>query len=234
MTTARSLDWLSLASPDPPTLAAYYGETLGLSRTDTDGVAGPPAAAAFDVPPGRLLIRPLSVVPSGGMHTHFAIGVTPGRYDWVTARLARTGPITERRFGDHRSVYRIDPHGHCVEFGERDGLETDVGPLFEVVLEVADIDTAVNRYTDLGFDVVDRGADRPRCRLRGPFDLEVWEPHLGIADARGGCHVDLGLTVDDPPTAAAILGGGPAAARRIDDRMFVRDGDGHTWWLAEE
>lgn len=234
MVTATGLDWLCLAAADPTALVAYYREVLGLRTTDAPSIAGPPVAAALSVPPGALGIRPLTVLPSGGVHTHFAISVTPARYDELADRLGERTTVTERRFGGRRSLYHHDPAGHCVEFGERDGFDGPVGPLFEVVLEVADLSRALERYRAIGFEVVDRGHDRPRRRLAGPFDLELWEPHLGIADARGGTHVDLGVRVDDPTEAAARLAGDHGAPRRRDGRLFVRDPDGHTWWLASD
>lgn len=233
--TTRGLDWLAVAAADADALGAYYRDTLGLTPADpAGGVAGPPPAHAFATPPGRLCVRPLTVEPSGGVHTHFAIAVTPERYDRLHGRLAAAGPVVERTFGGRRSLYRTDPAGHCVEFGERPGLEASVGPVFEVVLEVADLDRALGRYAPLGFEPLGADGDRPRRRLRGPFDLELWEPHLGIADARGGCHVDLGLTADDPEAAARRLAPDGRAPRAVDDRWFVRDGDGHTWWFAPD
>lgn len=229
--SSLSLDWLALAAASPGALAAYYRDRLGLDPVDGDDIAGPPVAASFETPPDRLVLRDHRTIPSGGVHTHFAVSVSPRRYDAIATRLRETGPLVERTFGGNRSLYRHDPAGHCVEFGERDGLDGPVGQIFEVVLEVADLDRAVSRYRQLGFEPIDGDPNRPRRRLGGPFDLELWEPHLGIDDARGGCHVDLGVTVDDPAATAAALADTADAGVERDGRLFVRDPDGHTWWL---
>lgn len=234
MTEAVSLDWLALTGADIDQLASYYRDTLQLPPLRDDRqIPGPPPTYAFDTPPGAVCLRELTAMPSGGIHTHFAIRVTPDRYELVHERLSETESVIERTFGGRRSLYRIDPAGHCVEFGEDSSLDSAVGPIFEVVLEVADLDRAVNRYRPLGFEPIDSGDDRPRRRLRGPFDLELWEPHLGIANARGGCHVDLGLTVTDPITVARHLAPTDRQPTRRNGRLFIRDGDGHTWWLGE-
>jgi catechol 2,3-dioxygenase-like lactoylglutathione lyase family enzyme len=108
------------------------------------------------------------------------------------------------------------------------GAEDGVTGVVEVVLEVADLDRAVAFYESLGMDVVDRGANRKRVRLTaGPFDLELWEPHLGLADARGGVHVDLGLDVDSPEMALSAVEGAVLEVERVDDAVRVRDPDGH-------
>ncbi len=234
MTQAVSLDWLTLTGADIEQLASYYREILELSPRRADHqIAGPPSTHVFDTPPGALCLRELTAMPNGGIHTHFAIRVTPDRYGQLHERLSETEPVIERTFGGRRSLYRIDPAGHCVEFGEDPELASAVGPVFEVVLEVSDLDLAVDRYRPLGFDPIDSDDTRPRRRLRGPFDLELWEPHLGIANARGGCHVDLGLTVTDPHAAARHLAPSGKTPTQRDGRLFVRDGDGHTWWLGE-
>ena len=225
-TTTVTLDWLGLATPDVSELVAYYESTFGLEAIDDPPC--PEATVGFSLGDGWLVTRPYTTLPSGGVHTHFAISITESAYDQLYESLDT--PV-ERTFGGQRSLYHFDPAGHCVEFGERPALDSAVGPIFEVVLEVASLDIAIERYRQLGFEPLDRGSDRPRCRLRGPFDLELWEPHLGIADARGGCHVDLGITVEDANAAAAVLG--QSELPEIDNRLFVRDPDGHTWWVAD-
>ncbi|PSP79661.1 fosmidomycin resistance protein [Halobacteriales archaeon QS_1_68_20] len=104
-----------------------------------------------------------------------------------------------------------------------------IGGVFEVVLEVESLDRAESFYRPLGFDPVDRGDARRRVRLRGPVDLELWEPQLGIADARGGLHVDLGFEADPDRVVDAV---GDRACEVIDgdDGVRVRDPDGH--WLT--
>jgi len=177
----------------------------------------------------ELVLRRPSSVPRGGLHTHFAFTVPPAASDDWLARLQTDHEVSQHRFGDVSSLYLYDPDGNCVELGESDdGAAGDgITGVFEVVLEVADLGRAESFYTDLGFDPIDRGDGRQRVRLRGPFDLELWEPQLGIADARGGVHVDLGFESADPDAALA------AVRDRATDREAVagghrfRDPDGH-------
>lgn len=218
---------------------AFYVDRLGLvpTRESTDEFA-------FDIGETTLLLRRPSTIPRGGLHTHYAFSTTETAYDAWNERLAALDPI-EHTFGSYRSLYLDDPDDHCVEIG---GVERDTTPemdderrradtpgltgIFEVVLEVADLDRATARYRTLGFEVVDRGTDRRRVRLGGPVDLELWEPQLGLADARGGVHVDLGFYANDPARAVEALDvcGEPVA---IDGGYRVREADGHALTFVE-
>jgi len=72
-----------------------------------------------------------------------------------------------------------------------------------VVLEVEELEPARVFYRRLGFEPVDYGDERRRVRMSGgDVDLELWEPQLGLADGRGGVHVDWGITAEDPAVAA--------------------------------
>jgi len=136
---------------------------------------------------------PTGGAPAGGLHTHFAFSIPAAEYDDWWDRLDDNYDLKEARFGPSRSLYLYDPDGNCVELGQQDVTGPGIDGIFEVVLEVADLERAQAFYEDLGFETVDEGDDRKRVRLHGPMALELWEPHLGIADARGGVHVDLGF-----------------------------------------
>lgn len=210
----------------------FYETRLGLvpaRESDTD--------VAYEVGETTLLLRRPTAVPRGGLHTHYAFSTTREAYDGWVERLAELDPV-EFSFGSSRSVYVYDPDGNCVEIGgtESAGEGGDgrpsggAGPLtgiFEVVLEVAHLESAVERYRSLGFEVVDEGEDRRRVRLSGPVDLELWEPQLGIADARGGVHVDMTFAATD--AESAVEAGGPWAdgPDEVDGGLRVRDADGH-------
>ncbi len=222
------LAYLGLAATDPEEVADFYAETLDLPRTDPESTPIEPVpAVAFDVGGEYLAIRSLRSIPSGGVHTHFAIAVSTEWYDALFDRLSDLGQVTERRFGENRSLYWFDPAGHCVEFGERTYLEGSHGGIFEVVLEVSDLDEATARYERLGFTTVDQGDERVRRRLRGAFDLELWEPQLGIGDGRGGAHVELGLYSDDPAADASIVTDRDIGAPETTPWLCVRDPDNH-------
>jgi catechol 2,3-dioxygenase-like lactoylglutathione lyase family enzyme len=223
----------------------FYADRLGLpvvSESNTE--------VTFRVGETALRLRRPTGVPRGGLHVHYAFTTPETAYDEWLVRLDDLAPA-EHQFGNYRSLYVDDPDDHCVEIGgvdeagtEAAATETDTGAasqstggdtppltgIFEVVLEVADLAAAEARYTALGFAVVDRGDERRRVRLRGPFDLELWEPQLGLADARGGVHVDLGLRTDDPAAAVAALGDSVVSRESIDDGVRVREADGH--WLT--
>ncbi|SEH43101.1 Catechol-2,3-dioxygenase [Halopenitus malekzadehii] len=238
----------------------FYEDRLGLGherihRTDRE------VAYAVGDTGSRLVLRRPRSIPRGGVHTHFALSTTADAYDAWIDRCADLNPV-ERTFGAYRSLYVDDHDGHCVEIGTLEGTD-DAGTrgdtpaltgIFEVVLEVTSLDRSEAIYRSLGFEVVDRGDDRPRVRLQGPFDLELWEPHIGIADARGGCHVDLGLASDDPDAdadrladaiatagSADSVGGTDATGEAateivepIDGGVRVRDPDGHRIAIVAE
>jgi catechol 2,3-dioxygenase-like lactoylglutathione lyase family enzyme len=219
----------------------FYEGRLGLDPTTVSETA-----VSYPVGETDLVLRRPSGVPRGGLHTHFAFSTPAAEYDAWLADLADLDP-DEYTFGTYRSLYVDDPDDHCVEIGGVDGDGNDEGGdekanltgIFEVVLEVEDLARAEALYTTLGFDVVDRGEERRRVRLRGPFDLELWEPQLGLADARGGVHVDLAFAVDDPDVAVetvdewvsdpVVVGEGSTDTRRLR----VRDPDCHSLTFVE-
>jgi catechol-2,3-dioxygenase len=222
------LTHLALEAKDLDAARAFYEGRFGLSATRE-------ADDELRVPVGgtELRLRRPADVPRGGLHTHFAFSAAPGSLPAWRERLADLDPQTVD-FGGYRSLYVYDPDGNCVEVGVETADESgaDAAPtgIFEVVLEVADLDAAEATYTALGFDPVDRGSSRRRVRLRGPMDLELWEPQLGLADARGGVHVDLGFETADPDAAAEAIAGWTTATEPIADGVRVRDGDGH--WVT--
>lgn len=225
---------------------AFYEGRLGLEAdishadaddADADDADGEqPGEVAYRVGETTLTLRRPTSFPRGGLHVHYAFSTTREGYEPWRGRLSDLDPL-EKSFGSYRSLYVDDPDDHCVEVGDNgegggDGL---VG-VFELVLEVESVERAEARYRALGFEPVDRGERRRRVRLQGGFDLELWEPQLGIADARGGVHVDFGLRVDD---AEAALDAFESECGTLDaedlsggDRR-VRDPDGHFVTLRE-
>lgn len=221
------LRWLALEAKYLDPVRTFYAETLDLPVLADGG--GEVRLAAGD---HELRLRRPTESPRGGLHTHYAFATPDDRYGEWWDRLSASLDLEEHDFGGSRSLYCYDPAGNCVEIGQRGGGDRPITGIFEVVLEVGDLATATSFYTDFGFDVVDRGTGRKRVRLAGPVDLELWEPHLGIADARGGVHVALGFAADDPGAVVA-----PVADRVLDrvgirDGVRVRDPDGH--WLTVE
>jgi catechol-2,3-dioxygenase len=217
-----SLAHLALEVKDLDAALAFYAEDLSLPVAATTD-----AEVRLTAGETTVVLRRPTATPRGGLHTHFAFTVPAAAYDGWLARLRADHEVSQHRFGDVRSLYLYDPDGNCVELGESDDAGGEgIAGVFEVVLEVADLDRAESFYADLGFDPIDRGDERRRVRLRGPFDLELWEPQLGIADARGGVHVDLGVR-GDPEAALDAVGDRAQAVTSVDRGRRFRDPDGH-------
>ncbi|MFB6242628.1 MAG: VOC family protein [Halobaculum sp.] len=228
-----ALRHLALETADLARATTFYTSEFGLvpvERTATETV--------FDVGGTSLVLRRPESVPRGGLHVHFAFETPEREFPRWRARFPDAEVVS---FGSAQSVYPFDPDGHCPEVGGfGDGGQGLTG-VFEVVLEVASRHDAERAYRALGFEPIDRSERRQRVRLRGPadaerpFDLELWEPQLGLADARGGVHVDLGVAVSDPVAAAErAFGDDPAVhpLEREDGSVELYDPDGHHLLLS--
>jgi len=217
-----ALEHLALEVKFLDPMRAFYGDELALDAVDeTD------RELSFAAGETTLVVRRPAGVPRGGLHTHFAFSIPADEYgDWWD-RLSADRELEEHTFGSASSLYCYDPAGNCVELGQSDVAGPGIDGVFEVVLEVEELDRALPFYEALGFSVVDRGAGRRRVRLSGPMDLELWEPHLGLADARGGVHVDLGFTAPDVDAAVDAIRDRACQIERDGDTAVVRDPDGH-------
>ena len=219
------LSWLALEVKDVAAASEFYGDVMEMDALDDADLPASLARsgeqAVFAAGDTGLVLRRPDAVPRGGLHTHYAMSIPAGEYDDWWEHLEAAGfDLDEHVFGDAKSLYCYDPDGNCVELGQQPVEGPGVDGVFEVVLEVADLDRAQAFYRDLGFETVDEGAGRERVRMHGPMALELWEPHLGLADARGGVHVDLGFATSDPDAAVDLV------ADRVTDREFVA-GDGN-------
>ncbi len=220
------LAWLGLEVKYLSPARRFYEETLSMtvrSKRENELVV---EAGETD-----LLLRRPTGVPRGGLHTHYAFSIPAETYDDWWDRLESDYDLEEVQFGSAKSLYLYDPDGNCVELGQSDVDGPGIDGIFEVVLEVESLERAQALYADLGFETVDRGDERTRVRMDGPMALELWEPQLGIADARGGVHVDLGFETADPEAAIEAISD---RVRRLEsaeteggDRTVVRDPDGH-------
>jgi len=216
------LRWLALEVKYLDRARAFYTDHLGLAVAEETE-----EEVRLDAGAHELVLRRPTSVPRGGLHTHYAFAIPGEEYDDRWAALEEAGfDLTEYTFGTSRSLYLDDPDDHCVEFGER-GEGQGITGIFEIVLEVAALDRAVEFYTDLGFEPVDHGSGRERVRLAGPVDLELWEPHLGLADARGGVHVDVGFSAEEPEVTAEAVSDRACAVESIDGGTRILDPDGH-------
>jgi len=222
----RSCRWLALEVKHLPTVVDFYREHL-----EVPVARSADREVALDVGgDGELRLRRPDGVPRGGLHTHYALRCPAGAYEAWYDLLAESFDLQEVDFGGMRSLYFYDPVGNCVEVAGAGDETTDrtLEGIFEVVFEVEALPASESFYTDLGFDVVDRGDDRTRTRLTtGPFDIELWEPHIGLAEARGGVHVDVGLGADDPETVADCVAARTTGRERVDGGVRIRDPDGH-------
>ncbi len=220
------LQRLALEVKYPDRVQAFYEAFLDRPvRRETDREVTLGAGEA------DLVLRAPGDPPRGGLHTHYAAAIPFEEYDTWRDRLASRFDIVEHSFGDARSLYLYDPAGNCVELGTREVAGPGVDGVFEVVLEVADIDTALAFYEPLGFRVVERADDERRVRTTtGSLDLELWEPRLGLADARGGVHVEFAVTAEDPATAVESVS--DDAVESVDGGFRLSDPDGHTLTLV--
>lgn len=218
------LGWLALEVKYLDRARSFYESSL-----DLDPVSESETEVRLAAGDAELVLRRPTAVPRGGLHTHYAFSTAAGTYDEWWDRLSESFDLVEHEFGGARSLYFYDVDGNCVEIGERGDDGDGITGIFEIVLEVTDLERAESFYRALGLDVMGRGDDRRRVRLTaGPFDVELWEPQLGLADGRGGVHVDVGFETDDP---SAIVDGITADARAVEDLESgyrVVDPDGHS------
>jgi catechol-2,3-dioxygenase len=222
--------WLTLEVKYLDRARSFYESFLDLSV-----VAETEREVALDIGEGELRLRAPGDVPRGGLHTHYAMSIPGGEYDDWYDRLSERFDLVEHRFGDARSLYFYDPDGNCVELAESNVDGPGIDGLFEVVLEVEDLEPARVFYQRLGFQPVDHGEERRRVRMSGgDVDLELWEPQLGLADGRGGVHVDWGVAVEDPAVAADRVTRDALAVDETDDGIRIRDPDGHYVTLCRE
>jgi catechol 2,3-dioxygenase-like lactoylglutathione lyase family enzyme len=229
-----SCRWLALEVKRPDQVGDFYRKHLSASV-----VSSSDRERVLDVGgTSELRLRRPDGVPRGGLHTHYALSCPADAYDQWWDSLDREFDLEEVDFGSMRSLYFYDPVGNCVEIGGRDdvqGVETPtLSGIFEVVFEVESLPDAEAFYTDLGFEIVDRGENRRRTRLTtGPFDIELWEPHIGLAGARGGVHVDIGIEAEDPTAATDAVGEQLTKRESVTDGVRIRDPDGHYLTLLD-
>jgi len=214
------LRWLSLETKRLEPARAFYTDALGMEvvrESETECVVESGDAC--------IILRVPSDVPRGGLHVHYALSVPRDEYDFWKKRLDFT---EERDFGGYRSIYFYDPAGNCVEIGESDGSGDGIVGVFELVLEVEDLERATEFYTALGATVRDTGDDRERVRLdAGGFDIELWEPQLGIADGQGGVHVDFGVGVEKVGRTVSAVENMALSSESTRDGIRLCDPDDH-------
>jgi catechol-2,3-dioxygenase len=214
------LGWLSLEAKYLGRARDFYVDTLGL-----DVLRESETECALAAGETELILRAPSTVPRGGLHVHYAFSTPREEYPRWKKDL---DIVEERNFGSYSSLYFYDPDGHCVEIGESDGSGEGIVGVFEIVFEVEDLERATEFYTSLGATVSDRGEDRRRVRLdAGGFDIELWEPGLGIADGQGGVHMDVGFEVDDISETVDAVERYALVSETTRDGVRLRDPDGH-------
>jgi catechol-2,3-dioxygenase len=217
------LRWLVLEVKSLERAREFYAETLDMTVEREDE-----REAELRAGDSALILRRPREIPRGGLHTHFAFAIPVDEYGYWWDQLSQEYDLEERQFGSGKSLYLYDPDGNCVELAQRPVDRDGMSGIFEVVLEVADLDRSEEFYTSLGFEMADRGDDRRRVRLTGPVDLELWEPQLGIAGGRGGVHVDLGFDTDnDPGVAVDAVLNRASKVTMIGENVRITDPDGH-------
>jgi len=214
------LRWLALETKHLEPSREFYTETLGMEvvrESETECVLESTDAC--------IILRVPSDIPRGGVHVHYAMSAPRDEYESWKKRLDF---IEERDFGGYRSIYFYDPAGNCVEIGESDRSGEGILGTFELVLEVEDLERAMDFYVSLGTTVRDEGDDRERVRLEaGGFDIELWEPQLGIANGQGGVHADFGIGVEKVGRAVSAVEDMALSSESTRDGIRLCDPDGH-------
>lgn len=217
------LRWLALEVKYLDRARAFYEAFLDLEVVDESA-----NEVRFSAGESHLVLRAPSSIPRGGLHTHYALSIPEDEYDDWYDRLGESFDLVEHTFGDARSLYFYDPDGNCVELGERPCDGPGIDGIFEVVLEVEALGFAQDFYERLGFELVDEDDERTRVRLStDTVALELWEPHLGLADARGGVHVDIGVEATDPKAVTDAVRADARGVSELANGYRIRDPDGH-------
>ena len=219
------LEWLCLESKYLEESRKFYSNVLDLDIEEET-----PDTVSFEAGDCTLRLKQPSGVPRGGVHTHYAFSTAEDEYgDWLerVEEVLDFSPV-EHDFGNSRSMYFYDPDRHCVEIDGVDREGDGITGIFEVVLEVEDLEDAVEFYEALGGSVIDDSEGGKRVRLSfGGFDLELWEPRLGIADGQGGLHVDFGVSTEGMEPDFDYLRGNNSKTEEVDEGVRYRDRDGH-------
>jgi len=214
------LGWLALEVKYLERAREFYTGELGL-----DVVRASETECVHEAGDTEVILRVPSTVPRGGGHVHYAFSTPRHEYDGWKKNL---DVVEERDFGSYSSLYFYDHDNHCVEIGESDASGKGIVGVFEIVFEVEDLERATEFYTSLGASVSSLGDDRERVRLdAGGFDIELWEPQLGIADGQGGVHMDVGFEVDDVGEAVKAVEEDVLASETTRNGIRLRDPDGH-------
>lgn len=217
------LDWLTLEVKYLDRATEFYTENLNLDFTNQSA-----QLAETDIGNTTLKLQSPHTVPRGGLHTHFAFATTSTEYPTWWESLSTNHELIEHSFPSGNSLYFYDPDGNCLEIGEQADDGSGLTGIFEIVLEVEDLETAEEYYTRMGGEPISRSTDRPRVRLDfGTFDIELWEPHLGIADARGAVHLDFGIALPNPDTVATDLTTHSQSITNVAEGTRLHDPDGH-------
>lgn len=212
------VSWLALESKYLESPRSFYADRLHL-----DVVRESDHEVAFGVGDSSLVLRTPHRVPRGGLHTHYAFST--GNYEAWLNRLQDLDPV-EHDFGGSRSMYFYDPLGNCVEIGGRGGGDGLTG-IFEVVLEVENLERSLDFYTEI-MEPYSSSDERRRVRLdAGEFDIELWEPHLGIADGQGGVHVDIGIQTENASKIVESLNEPALSVEETNSGRRLKDPDGH-------
>ncbi len=226
---APQLDWLTLEVKYLDRAIDYYSKNLKLDFTkQSDYIAD------TSVGETTLRLQTPHTVPRGGLHTHYAFATSTSEYqDWWEL-LSTNHDLIEHSFSSGNSLYFYDPDGNCLEIGEQAESGSGLTGIFEIVLEVENLQTAEEYYSRLGGKPISRSTDRPRVRLDfGTFDIELWEPHLGIADARGAVHLDFGIALNNPTAIANNITQHSQSITQVPDGIRLHDPDGHYVTLTE-
>jgi catechol-2,3-dioxygenase len=224
-----SLRWLTLETSSLGSMCQFYEEQLGLTLQRRDE-----GAATFAVGGAELRLHTLDRAPRGGAHTLYRLAVPPAQYSAVRERLTGTNPDVTLPAREADAIAALDPAGNCVEVIKSSSAAGSQIALAGLVLEVSSLAPARVFYERLGFRGIDSDAAEGRARLgTDTVVLDLWEPQTVGGGARGGVHVDWGMTADDPQHTAERVVGDATAVEEVEAGVLIRDPDGHRLTLCE-
>lgn len=235
---SMNLTSLSLPSPDPSRLAAFYQETLGFpTKRVTDGI--------FEVRAGHSLIRVVAGSATPGSH-HFAFTIPMQKFATAKAWLAARTELLSREgrdefhfdppFGPARSIYFSDPDRSILELIARQWLKPsdrdhfdpvgDIAGIGEIAVPVTSVPDAVDQLTrQWKLQPVLDGRDFAAVGdAHGMFILvtpnRVWFPTDGKLP--NAAPLDIGVRIDSLDRAKSVLFSNQTVATIVD----VPDFDG--------
>jgi len=217
------LDWLALEAKYLEVAGTFYEETFGLTCRERGADELVFAAGDTDL----VLRRPAALPRAGSTRTLRSRSPRPST---TTGGTASTTTTTSRRRAlapPDRSTCTIPmaTASNSVNRTSR-GRESTASSRSSSRSRISSARRPSTRISDSKRST--RATTESASDSTGRWPSSSGEPHLGIADARGGVHVDLGFETDEPAAALeAVRNRIGSLERESNENVVVRDPDGH-------